>query len=75
MDESNTDRVQGTVKWFDPKKGFGFIAGDDGQDLFVHHTAIQMEGFKTLSDGQRITCMVTEGEGTKGPMAVDVQLG
>ena len=61
----------GTVKWFDGKKGFGFITPDDGgNDLFVHHTAIQMEGFKKLDDGQAVEYEV--GEGKKGPCAQNV---
>ena len=47
--------AQGTVKWFSDKKGFGFIEQDEGSDVFVHHTAIDMPGFKTLSEGDRVT--------------------
>ena len=60
----------GTVKWFDEKKGFGFIENDDGGDIFVHHTGIQGSGFKTLSDGDRVSFDVEQGD--KGPKAVNV---
>ena len=64
--------ANGTVKWFDGKKGFGFIVPDDGgNELFVHHTEIQMEGFKNLSDGQVVEYEV--GEGEKGPRAQSVK--
>lgn len=65
-----TDRVTGTVKWFNDDKGFGFVEREGGQDVFVHHTAIQMEGFKTLKEGQSVTMEVTQGE--KGPQAENV---
>ena len=62
----------GTVKWFDGKKGFGFIVPDDGaNELFVHHSDIQMEGFKNLNDGQAVEFEV--GEGKKGPCAQNVK--
>lgn len=63
---------KGTVKWFNPDKGFGFITpGDGGKDLFVHHTTIQSNGgFATLSDGQSVEFDV--GEGPKGPCATNV---
>lgn len=62
----------GTVKWFDGKKGFGFIIPDDGgNELFVHHSDIQMEGFKDLNDGQAVEFEV--GEGPKGPCAKSVK--
>lgn len=61
----------GTVKWFNEKKGFGFIRSDDGVDVFVHHTAIAGEGPKTLQEGQRVEFEVTQGE--KGPKAANVQ--
>jgi CspA family cold shock protein len=62
----------GTVKWFDGKKGFGFIVPDDGgSELFVHHNDIEMEGFKNLSDGQAVEFEV--GEGKKGPCAQAVK--
>ena len=52
---------EGTVKWFNDSKGFGFIEQDGGQDVFVHHTAIQAEGFKTLGEGARVTFEVVNG--------------
>jgi len=64
----------GTVKWFDEKKGFGFIVPDDGgNDLFVHYSAIKSDGFATLNEGQKVQYEV--GEGKKGPCATDVELG
>ncbi|MCW2634816.1 MAG: cspA [Blastococcus sp.] len=59
--------AQGTVKWFNAEKGFGFIAVDGGQDVFVHYSAIQMEGYKSLEEGQRVSFEVVQGE--KGPQA------
>ena len=62
----------GSVKWFDGKKGFGFIVPDDGgKELFVHHTDIQMDGFKDLHDGQAVEYQ--KGEGKKGPCAQNVK--
>jgi len=61
----------GTVKWFNASKGYGFITPNEGdKDLFVHMSEIQMEGFKTLSDGQSVD--YNEGEGDKGPCATNV---
>jgi CspA family cold shock protein len=67
------ERVEGTVKWFNDDKGFGFIEREDGPDVFVHHTAIQMEGFKSLKEGQKVTMEVTQGQ--KGPQAENVLSG
>ena len=53
--------ANGTVKWFNESKGFGFIAREDGEDVFVHHTAIQGNGFKTLSEGQAVSFDVDKG--------------
>jgi len=64
------ERVSGTVKWFNDDKGFGFIEREDGKDVFVHHSAIAMEGFKSLKEGQKVTMEVTEGQ--KGPQAENV---
>ena len=64
--------VRGTVKWFSEKKGFGFIVPDDGsEELFVHHSNIAGDGFKTLTDGQAVE--YTSGQGKKGPEATDVR--
>lgn len=60
----------GKVKWFKSEKGYGFITGDDGEDIFVHFSGIAMRGFKTLEDGQEVTYEVKQGE--KGPIAVNV---
>ena len=63
---------EGKVRWFSEKKGYGFIQQDDGPDLFVHHTGITGEGFKTLSEGQKVRFEVEET--SKGPKAKDVQI-
>ena len=60
----------GTVKWFNEKKGFGFITQDSGSDVFVHYSAIKGDGFKTLTEGEKVTFEVTDGP--KGPQASDV---
>ncbi len=61
----------GTVKWFSEKKGYGFIEKEGGGDVFVHHTAINMSGFKILHDGDKVTFEIEEGP--KGPTAVKVE--
>ena len=58
---------EGTVKWFNAEKGYGFIAVDGGEDLFVHYSAIQVDGFKTLDEGQRVEFELAQGP--KGPQA------
>ncbi len=65
---SNT--VQGTVKWFNESKGFGFIEQQDGPDVFAHFRAISGEGFKTLAEGQQVEFVVTQGP--KGPQAENI---
>jgi CspA family cold shock protein len=65
-----SEKVQGTVKWFNGSKGFGFIEQDAGGDVFVHYTAINSDGFRNLEEGQRVEFVVTEGQ--KGPQAQDV---
>ena len=62
--------VTGTVKWFNETKGYGFIAQEDGPDVFVHFSAIQGDGFKTLTDGQKVEFTVIDGQ--KGPQAENV---
>ena len=61
---------QGIVKWFNDSKGFGFIAPDAGDDVFVHHTAIRMDGFRTLAEGDKVMFEVVQGP--KGPQAGNV---
>jgi CspA family cold shock protein len=63
--------AEGTVKWFSDQKGYGFIEQDEGGDIFVHHSAINMPGFKSLSEGDRVSFEV--GQGTKGPAAQNVR--
>ena len=63
--------AEGTVKWFNDSKGFGFIQREDGPDVFVPHTAIGGEGFKSLQEGQRVEFEITEGP--KGPQAANVK--
>jgi CspA family cold shock protein len=65
-----SDTLNGTVKWFNESKGFGFIEREGGADLFVHFSNIQGDGFKTLAEGRAVT--FTEGSGQKGPQAENV---
>jgi CspA family cold shock protein len=62
--------AEGIVKWFSDKRGFGFIEQEDGPDLFVHHTAINGEGFKTLSEGEKVSFEIEESD--RGPKAKNV---
>ncbi len=64
--------TQGTVKWFNDQKGFGFITASDGKDYFVHHTNIVGEGFKSLPEGQEVQFEISQGE--KGPKATQVSI-
>ncbi|MFQ6015109.1 MAG: cold-shock protein [Anaerolineae bacterium] len=64
------ERVTGTVKWFNSSKGYGFISREDGDDVFVHHSAIQAEGFRTLEEGQRVEFTIEHGP--KGLQATEV---
>jgi len=66
------ERVVGTVKWFNSGKGYGFIAREGGPDVFVHFTAIQSEGFRTLEEGQKVEFTIEQGQ--KGPQASNVIL-
>ncbi len=63
--------LEGKVKWFNESKGFGFIEQAEGNDVFVHYTAIQTEGFKTLAEGEEVTFEIVDGP--KGPAAANVQ--
>jgi CspA family cold shock protein len=62
--------MNGTVKWFNSDKGFGFITGDDGRDVFAHFSQINVDGFKTLDEGQKVSFEVTQGP--KGPQAENI---
>ena len=62
--------MTGKVKWFNAAKGYGFITGDDGKEVFVHFSAIQIDGYKTLDEGQAVEYEVNDGE--KGPQAANV---
>lgn len=64
------EKVQGTVKWFNEAKGFGFIQQEDGNDIFAHFSSITGEGYKTLQEGQKVE--FTIGQGAKGPQAENI---
>lgn len=63
---------KGTVKWFNNQKGYGFITAEDGKDVFVHFSGLNMEGFKTLEEGAAVEFDITDG--AKGPQAVNVEV-
>jgi CspA family cold shock protein len=67
-----SDRITGTVKWFNAAKGYGFISRDGGDDVFVHYSAIKSEGFRKLEEGQRVEFSVEDS--AKGPQAADVTI-
>jgi CspA family cold shock protein len=67
-----SERIIGTVKWFNGSKGYGFIEREGGEDVFVHYTAIQGDGYRNLEEGQRVEFDIEQGE--KGPQAVNVTL-
>lgn len=64
------NRINGTVKWFNSAKGYGFIARDGGKDVFVHYSAIQMDGYRALNEGDKVEFTIVEG--SKGPQAENV---
>jgi len=66
------EKETGTVKWFNESKGYGFISRESGGDIFVHHSAIIAQGFKTLNEGDRVEFVVTKGQ--KGPAASEVRV-
>lgn len=65
-----SDRIIGTVKWFNNSKGYGFLAQENGADVFVHYTAIQSDGYRSLEEGQRVEFTIENGQ--KGPQASKV---
>jgi CspA family cold shock protein len=67
----SSQRVTGTVKWFNDAKGFGFLSQEGGKDVFVHHSAIVAEGFRSLSEGDKVEFSIEQGP--KGPSAVNVR--
>ncbi len=66
-----SDRKTGTVKWFNDQKGFGFLEQEGGDDVFVHHSAIVSEGYRSLTEGDRVEFTIEQGQ--KGPAAADVR--
>jgi CspA family cold shock protein len=69
--EKDQEMVEGKVKWFNDQKGYGFIEADSGHDVFVHHSSIEGEGFKSLAEGDRVS--FGEEKGGKGPSAINVR--
>jgi CspA family cold shock protein len=67
----STQRTSGTVKWFNDQKGFGFLAVEGGKDVFVHHSAIESQGFRSLTEGDRVEFSIENGP--KGPSAANVR--
>ena len=67
-----SERIQGTVKWFNATKGYGFIEREEGEDVFVHYSSIQTEGYRTLNEGQRVEFIVEQGP--KGLQASEVSI-
>mgnify|MGYP000944210502 FL=1 len=67
-----SEKEQGTVKWFNGSKGYGFIERDSGEDVFVHYSSIVADGYRTLTEGQRVEFIVTQGD--KGPQAQEVSI-
>lgn len=65
-----SDKITGTVKWFDEQKGFGFIEREEGKDVFAHFSSIESAGYKSLAEGQRVEFVVTDGQ--KGPQAENI---
>jgi cold shock protein len=65
-----TEKIQGTVKWFNGSKGYGFIEREGGDDVFVHYSSIQGDGYRNLEEGQRVEFIITQGQ--KGPQAEQV---
>lgn len=66
-----SEKLTGTVKWFNDQKGYGFLAQENGDDVFVHHSAIQSEGFRSLTEGDRVEFTIEQGQ--KGPAAGNVR--
>ncbi len=72
LDFGGFDMTKGTVKWFNDQKGFGFITDENGKDVFVHFSGLNMDGFKSLKENQAVEFEVTEG--SKGPQAINVTI-
>ena len=72
MKKKVSERLSGKVKWFNSKKGYGFIEREEGEDIFVHYSAIQGDGHRTLEEGQSVEFSIAEG--SRGPQAQDVSI-